>query len=45
LTDIPAGSGYTVVGWVVIDGQYYTDQVPNVTVVGGGITSVLLFLR
>lgn len=45
LTDIPAGSGYTVVGWVVIDGQYYTDQVPNVTVVGGGITSVFLFLR
>lgn len=45
LTDIPAGSGYTVVGWVVVDGQYYTDQVTNVTVVGGQITVISLFLR
>ncbi|MCX8067459.1 MAG: pilus assembly protein [Anaerolineae bacterium] len=45
LTNIPAGSGYTVVGWVVVDGQYYTDQVTNVTVTGGQITTVPLFLR
>ncbi|MGC8947107.1 MAG: TadE/TadG family type IV pilus assembly protein [Anaerolineae bacterium] len=45
LTDIPAGSGYTVVGWVVIDGQYYTDQVTNVTVTGGQITYVSLFMH
>lgn len=45
LTDIPAGSGYTVVGWVVIDGQYYTDQMTGVTVTGGQITTVYLFLH
>ena len=45
LTGIPAGSGYTVVGWVMVDGQYYTDQVANVTVTGGQITTVPLFLR
>ncbi len=45
LTGIPAGSGYTVVGWVVVDGQYYTDQVANVTVTGGQITTVMLFLH
>lgn len=45
LTNIPAGGGYTVVGWVVVDGRYYTDQVTNVTVTGGQITAVFLFLR
>lgn len=45
LANIPAGTGYTVVGWVVVDGQYYTDQVTNVTVTGGQITTVPLFLR
>jgi hypothetical protein len=43
LFNIPEGT-YNVVGWIIVDGQYYSGQETNVVVIGGQITPVNLYL-